>query len=318
MSDLNDERITEEPDRLAEELDAFLTARLAGRELPAHDEIPPAERGVAEALLRLAETMRPDPGFAAQLEAQLRDRAARAAPPASPDRPAHRPRPRSPAPAWRGWAARAAGLALILMLLLSAVPSVRAGVLAFLRIGTVSVALSPTVPSLTAPTAAPTASAPPTPTVAPLTTVLDLAGETTFADAQRRATFPIRLPSYPPDLGLPDKVFFQDLGGPAVVLVWMDPAQPSKVRFSLHQLSATTFAQKGEPVAIAQTQVNGRAALWTDGPYMLEYVRGNQAPYGARRIVNGHVLLWEDQGVTYRLETELTLAEAVRIAESLR
>jgi|GEM_PF-826841 len=321
MSDLNNEPITEEPDPLADELDAFLTARLAGQPLSPPDQLPPAERGMAEALLLLAETMQPDPSFAAQLAAELHERASARATPARPITPARRWFAIPRLTLAHGWAARAAGLALIVLLMLIAVPAVRANVLAFLRIGTISIAVSqPTPTSIQPPpTSAPiVGAATATPALKPLTSVLDLAGATTLAEAQRRAPFNIRLPSYPPDLGAPDRVFFQDLGGPAVVLVWMDDAQPNKVRLSLHQLSSITFAQKGEPAAIQQTQVNGHEALWTDGPYMLEYMRGNQVPYGLRRLVSGHVLLWEEQHITYRLETELSLDQAVQIAESLR
>jgi hypothetical protein len=36
------------------------------------------------------------------------------------------------------------------------------------------------------------------------------------------------------------------------------------------------------------------------------------------RLVDGHVLIWADGDITYRLETNLLLEEAIRIAESLR
>jgi len=35
------------------------------------------------------------------------------------------------------------------------------------------------------------------------------------------------------------------------------------------------------------------------------------------RLVTGHVLVWAEGGVTYRLESDLDLEEAMRIAESL-
>jgi hypothetical protein len=37
-----------------------------------------------------------------------------------------------------------------------------------------------------------------------------------------------------------------------------------------------------------------------------------------RRLVEGQVLIWEADGITYRLETELSMEEAVAIAESLK
>ena len=35
-------------------------------------------------------------------------------------------------------------------------------------------------------------------------------------------------------------------------------------------------------------------------------------------LVEGHALVWEEGDITYRLETSLSLDEAVKIAESLR
>jgi len=35
------------------------------------------------------------------------------------------------------------------------------------------------------------------------------------------------------------------------------------------------------------------------------------------RLIEGHVLIWTMGDVTYRLETELSLEEAIKIAESL-
>jgi hypothetical protein len=37
-----------------------------------------------------------------------------------------------------------------------------------------------------------------------------------------------------------------------------------------------------------------------------------------RRMIEGHVLIWADGPITYRLETDLSLDEAVKIAESLK
>jgi hypothetical protein len=155
-------------------------------------------------------------------------------------------------------------------------------------------------------------------TPTPLNSVMDLAGETTLAEAQEQSGFPIRLPSYPAGLGSPDRIFFQNIGGPAVVLVWLDPNQPEWVRLSLHQLGPGTFADKGNPGSIQETTVNGRQALWTEGPYILQFWRGNRVDYDMRRLVTGRVLIWVEGEVTYRLETDLPLEEAVRVAESLQ
>jgi hypothetical protein len=57
--------------------------------------------------------------------------------------------------------------------------------------------------------------------------------------------------------------------------------------------------------------------LWTVGPYALQFQRSGQVIYDLRRLIEGHVLIWTEEGITYRLETDLSLQEAVQIAESL-
>jgi hypothetical protein len=66
---------------------------------------------------------------------------------------------------------------------------------------------------------------------------------------------------------------------------------------------------------IAQTTVNGQPAVWAEGPYILRVRNGY---IDERRLIEGHVLIWKEGDVTYRLETDLSLEEAVKIAESLK
>lgn len=205
-------------------------------------------------------------------------------------------------------------LALLLLLAgLLAVPPVRAALQEWLQIGAVRIWLVP-------PTATPILQPEtpnPHPTATPLASLFDLAGATTLDDAQKKAGFPLRLPSYPATLGRPDGVFYQEIGGPAVILVWLDSAQPARAKLSLHILGLHTFAEKGNATRLAQTAVNGQPAFWTEGPYMLVYRRGATTDFDIRRLVQGHVLIWTEGELTYRLETAGTMAEAVRIAESL-
>ena len=230
-------------------------------------------------------------------------------------------------------------IALVILAGLMAVPQVRAAVLEILRIGAVRIVPVAPTPTLTpaALARAPTGVAPittplgavsprsdggaqavPSPSPTPLLSVLDLAGETTLAEARARAGFPIRLPTSPSDLGAPDRVFLQDLGGPVVVLVWMNSAQPNRARISLHELGPGTFAEKLQPPVIQETAVNGQPAVWTDGPYLLQFLRAGQVIFDARRLVEGHTLVWTQGDVTYRLESDLSLDEAVHIATSLK
>lgn len=211
-------------------------------------------------------------------------------------------------PAW------VALLALLLLLAgLLAVPPVRAALQEWLQIGAVRIWLVEPTATPTLQPKTPTPRPPPT----PIASLFDLAGATTLADAQKKAGFPLRLPSYPTTLGQPDGVFYQEIGGPAVILVWVDPVQPQRAKLSLHILGPNTFVEKGNATRLAATTVNGKSAYWTEGPYMLVYRRGSGTDFDIRRLVAGHVLIWTEGELTYRLETDDSMAEAVRIAESL-
>lgn len=217
-------------------------------------------------------------------------------------------------------ARRRASLALVgigvLLAGLLLVPPVRAGIVAVLRIGAVRIFLVEPTTTPLPPTAEPARTQPTiTPRPTPLSSILDLAGETTLAAAQAQVDFPIRLPSYPADLGSPDKVFVQDFGGPLLIFVWLDDAQPDRVRLSMYQFLPGPYAEKSRPEVIKSSTVNGRPALWGQGEHLLITRSGGTVLH---RLVDGNVLLWTEGEVTYRLETALPEPEAIRVAESLR
>jgi hypothetical protein len=221
-------------------------------------------------------------------------------------------RPPRPAglPAVRGWLLAAAlGAVVVLAAALLAVPGVRAGLLHVLELGGVRFLLEPE----------PTTGAPPT--VLPPSVLLSLAGETTLDEARARVSFPIRLPAYPPDLGAPDHVYVQGVDDVVVVLAWVEPGSTGEVRLALYILGAPAVAEKllfealGTPAAgVEATTVNGQPAAWTTGPYVLRTRFGGLEEL---RLIEGHTLIWFEDGLTYRLETDLELREAILIAESL-
>jgi hypothetical protein len=301
---------------LADELEAVLAAHDAGSVMVAPGALSPEDAALAAALHTLASGTTASAEFAATLEAQLRSQVTE---PASTRRPVRRRASwREALATWRQrgmvwigvsvWRRALVALALLVLLLgvTLAVPPARAAISRVLHLG--SVTIFPSAPAAT--------STEPTPT--PFTSVLDLAGETTLSDARQQAHFTVRLPAYPADLGPPQRVYVQDLGGAAVVLVWLEPHQPNQVRMSLHELSSDVWVQKFAPRVIQETSVHGQRALWTDGPYVVQVVSPEQTTYAERRLVSGHVLIWAEGSITYRLETGASLQEAVRIAESLR
>jgi hypothetical protein len=187
---------------------------------------------------------------------------------------------------------------LVIVAGLAAVEPVRAWVAEILRLGAVRI-ISPA----------------PQPTRTPIPVHLGWGGQTSLAEAAAELPFAVQLPTQPADLGMPHAAYLQDLNGPALLLVWMDPAQPRRVRLTLHALSSEALAYKMDPPTVEETEVNGQPALWTTGPYIVALRSGE---WVAERLVAGHVLIWSADDVTYRLESDLSLAEAVAIAESLQ
>jgi hypothetical protein len=247
-----------------------------------------------------------------QLEARLRQTARAFHYPPTPDiagavRQRLTPSPRTTLRRRVAWAII---LLLISLCMLLVVPQVRAAILNLLRLGGVIIILEE-------PTATPTPAltTTPVPTSTPIRSLLDLAGETTLDKAQQSVRFPIRWPGYPADP--PDRVYRQDMEGAVIVLVWIDPKHSSGIRYSLHILDEGALVYKMQPKVIQETTVHGQRALWTEGPYVLEWKRGNATGRDIGRIVRGNVLIWMDGKLTYRLETDSSLDEAVRVAESV-
>jgi len=225
-----------------------------------------------------------------------------------------RPRFNSKALAW------SLTIILILCSSLMLIPPARAAILDFIQIGIVRIfPPQPTpvpvpveeFPSTMAPT-----TATPRSTSVPLIPMLEnIAGKTTLEDAQRKVNFPILLPTHPAELGNPDVVFVQNLDGEMVILVWLEPEQPKNILMSLHMIPRGSWAVgKVEPTVIQETQVNGHRAIWAVGPYPLILSNGDTQ---FMRMIEGQVLIWADGDVTYRLESDLSLEEALKIAESL-
>jgi hypothetical protein len=217
---------------------------------------------------------------------------------------------------------------LVACLALLAVPQVRAGLVSWLQIGAVRVFVGePTASPTAATTGTPLALVPApvatsdlpaqTETMTPMSArevILSLAGATTLAEAQAEAAYPLLLPSYPPDLGRPDHVFRQRQNmGDTIIMIWLEPDRPNEVRLALYQIHVPDYVIKYHNL-IEETTVNGRRAIWFEGGHLLQLVDGRSSQ---QLFVEGNVLLWTDGDVTYRLESHLSLAEALAIAESL-
>jgi len=74
-----------------------------------------------------------------------------------------------------------------------------------------------------------------------------------------------------------------------------------------------------EDTVIERVAVGGSPAFWISGaPHVFLFAEGGSNLVEDATRLTGNVLIWEVDGVTYRLESDLPLAESLAIAESLR
>jgi hypothetical protein len=198
---------------------------------------------------------------------------------------------------------------LITFAALLAVPEVRAAVLEFLRIGAVQIEV---------PAADETPSAVPTQDLiddlSQQIAVSDLSGETTLEQARESVNFMVPLPAYPASLDDPDHVFLQSIeeGRNFVIVVWMDSQEP-RVDLALYVIGPGITLTKGPVDELLATSVNGQPAAYVRGAHYLQTL--DPPDYGV--LVSAPALIWEADGITYRIEADLPVEELVRIAESL-
>jgi hypothetical protein len=165
----------------------------------------------------------------------------------------------------------------------------------------------------------------PSATLAPLGGSLALGDAVSFSDAERLAGFDVLLPT-DPDLGLPDASY---LNGQRVGLIWASrpglPATESPgVGLVISEFRGTVdegFFQKilGSGTTLTRVTVGGSPGYWISGaPHFFFYIDPQGQAVQDDHPTVGDVLLWTNGGVTYRLETSLGMAAAIRLGESLR
>jgi hypothetical protein len=194
-----------------------------------------------------------------------------------------------------GWTLAAIFALVFLAAVLFASP-VRARIVEWLRVGAVRVFLND--PVLT-----------PDPTVPAAN--IELEGETTLLAAQENIHFNLMIP---PQLGEPDRVYYQEIDrARLVIMLWQDLEQGD---LALYQIQGpVSIINKRYVGSIEETVVGSEWAVWVEGPYQLYVETGTEIDI---RAVEGRTLLWQQDGITYRLESHLTLEEARELAGSLQ
>lgn len=152
---------------------------------------------------------------------------------------------------------------------------------------------------------------------------------TTLAEARGQIGFDLRLPGLA-ELGEPDLVYLADppAGGAVTLLYGARTTFPADASTGVGLIVTQFRADIGPEifeklidagVTVTQARVHGLRAWWVAGGDHFFFYRD-----AAGQIVDttlrlaAETLIWEEDGVTHRVEAAPTLADAVRVAESLQ
>ena len=146
----------------------------------------------------------------------------------------------------------------------------------------------------------------------------DLGTAMSLRDAQARAPFRIVVP--PGDLGGYAVYVHEPPRGGVVSFVYGGSKVRARMILSELRGDYRPYIEKTmlQTQIVTETLVNGERALWLEGAHSVEFsdAAGRFTSEPAR--LAGRVLLWQRGGVTFRLEGDLTLEQALKIAESVR
>jgi hypothetical protein len=216
-------------------------------------------------------------------------------------------------------------LALVALLVLAAVAGAVGFGLPGLRI-IFGEGPSPTASPPVTSSASPRPSEPsPSATLQPLGGSLGLGDAVPLAEVRRQASFEILLPTDPP-IGPPDVSYLNDQ---RVTLVWASGAvlpetNTPGIGLVLGEFRGNVdqgYYEKvlGDQTIVTPVIVNGGRGYWIHGgPHFFYYIDPQGQVVTDESRVVGDVLIWTRGEVTFRLETSLGMAAAIRLAESLR
>jgi hypothetical protein len=126
----------------------------------------------------------------------------------------------------------------------------------------------------------------------------------------------------------PDAVYLGDVpSGGAVHMVWragesLPASAGTEVGILYSQFAVTgseLFIKSLESSdTVERVEVRGSLGFWVEGPHEIIYQDLDGVMHEELARLSGNVLAWEKGGVTHRIETMQSLAEALALAESLQ
>jgi hypothetical protein len=158
---------------------------------------------------------------------------------------------------------------------------------------------------------------------------LSLGERVTLSEARRGVSFPVRLPTLA-RVGRPDEVYVDDhpVGGRVTAVYRARPGLPRATTTNVGLLVTQFRAgfdeefvvkEAGPGTRVEQVSVDGAPGYWVEGePHTIVYIDQNGLPFPDSVRLAGNTLLWERNGITFRLEADISKQQALRIAASIR
>jgi hypothetical protein len=156
-------------------------------------------------------------------------------------------------------------------------------------------------------------------------TPLDLGRRTTMADAQSAVSFHIAVPA---ELGAPDAVYVvTGIPGGEVALAYSP--RPGIVLVPQTGLGVLVTEFRGDLIpgfitkgveqgtTAEEISVNGDPGWWIAGKPHMVIIRVGDTDYPIQLRMAANTLIWQHGGVTYRIESGLSKADAFKIAAGL-
>jgi hypothetical protein len=240
---------------------------------------------------------------------------------AAPERPgapaAPRPRRLPVRPRWQRLAVGGLAAALLAAAVLVLSPGTREAVADLLGLRGIRIQIG-----------GPRPTTPPTTEAGGVGASLGLGSRTTLEGARAAVKFPVRVPTVA-GFDRPDAVYV-DPDNPAdgrVDFIYRArpglPASPfTEAGLLITQFRASVDVDFMKKLSRADEvrflSVNGEPAFWLSQPHELLYVDRLGSPGQEQRRLAGSTLIWQQGDVTFRLEGQVSQAEALRIAESMR
>jgi hypothetical protein len=184
---------------------------------------------------------------------------------------------------------------------LMAVPGTRAAILEFFGLRGVTIERVETLP-----------------TVPKKANLSNLGARMSLDEARELAAFEVVIPE---SLGEPDEIYFSDFPPGGMVSLVYGTAEEPRALFTQFRASVNDvfFKKVADETEVETLIVSGRPAFYLSGAlHVFGYVDATGEFREETFRLVGNVLLWERGELTLRLEADISKAEALRIARSIR